>query len=725
MGKVQKIEEGALLGNGSKGVIYPVTVGKAVSVKYKNSAKNLNNALKQIEDTKCEWLHSQVEDDGFYHLYGFSSKAMYIAWENETSPEKKDAYVLLHIITGEVNTEPPENTDPILFTPMNYEDDPLKTVYSNNKYIRIRGANLKGAIYMNSLNKNIFMRRDNSEDLPRPTMEILAKLVQTEVCSPTGSVVLLSPGPNFGAQALEKGDIIIQSKANPKEFEDITIKAQVADVAKIVSPDNIELNVSNDSPVTTFRLQGVNIDNNNTVVSVQGSGVYISTKPNDPSNRTVITLTEDQVENGIDIYLTCNKYNGINVYPYPTESSQGSILIFNVDAGVSKTISYKYTYVPPMSLSFVSPTSGEMIINSPEISYTGIVLKCTSVKENLLASAYYQTGGIRQEMIVAYKGQNTDRWRVVEGGVIPASYIAANPTLDIRVNLIEDESLFNVEDLSELQFTNGILFFETQSGNQSVQLRLGYNCSSTFDFVLPAEENPALVENINYYVQSTHGTTVHNEGILEDVADIIEALPESFMQDVNYSTNNVPFNKLHELGVFENLTTIGDCAFMGCTNLESVVIPGTITNFGFGAFAGCTNLHTLTFEEGITSFDIDFIGLATKNSSDQIITVGSVAPITTLDLPSTIESLPYIETLMPIGEVIDAESDDLTNVPKIICRATTPPEFNYKPSSVWPPLGGNMTHTFSCVLYVPEAAIDNYLGTDWRCTILPIEESIE
>lgn len=44
------------------------------------------------------------------------------------------------------------------------------------------------------------------------------------------------------------------------------------------------------------------------------------------------------------------------------------------------------------------------------------------------------------------------------------------------------------------------------------------------------------------------------------------------------------------------VTSIGDCAFSGCDNLTSVVIPDSLTSIGNSAFKYCSSLTSVMFE---------------------------------------------------------------------------------------------------------------------------------
>ncbi|MDB4799886.1 leucine-rich repeat domain-containing protein, partial [Akkermansiaceae bacterium] len=85
--------------------------------------------------------------------------------------------------------------------------------------------------------------------------------------------------------------------------------------------------------------------------------------------------------------------------------------------------------------------------------------------------------------------------------------------------------------------------------------------------------------------------------------------------NVNYTdVNGVLFNKektlLHTYPadktgdnyvIPDGVTTIGNDAFRGCTNLRSIAIPNSVTSIGSGAFNGCTSLTSITIPNSVTS----------------------------------------------------------------------------------------------------------------------------
>ena len=93
---------------------------------------------------------------------------------------------------------------------------------------------------------------------------------------------------------------------------------------------------------------------------------------------------------------------------------------------------------------------------------------------------------------------------------------------------------------------------------------------------------------------------------------------EEWIQDKRYNTfvDGVKFNK--EMTVLidypwnkketnytipDSVTSIGNSAFNGCTNLTSITIPDSVTNIGEWTFRGCTNLTNITIPDNVTSIE--------------------------------------------------------------------------------------------------------------------------
>lgn len=69
----------------------------------------------------------------------------------------------------------------------------------------------------------------------------------------------------------------------------------------------------------------------------------------------------------------------------------------------------------------------------------------------------------------------------------------------------------------------------------------------------------------------------------------------------NYSGEVVIPETVTYDGMTYRVTAIGDNAFVVCSDLTSVTIPGSVTSIGGGTFSGCTGLTAITIPEGVTS----------------------------------------------------------------------------------------------------------------------------
>jgi hypothetical protein len=66
------------------------------------------------------------------------------------------------------------------------------------------------------------------------------------------------------------------------------------------------------------------------------------------------------------------------------------------------------------------------------------------------------------------------------------------------------------------------------------------------------------------------------------------------------------------------VTTIGDNAFYGYTNLTSVTIPASVTSIGNQAFSGCSGLSSVNLPESFLT-DIEYIGLTGQVAANTLI----------------------------------------------------------------------------------------------------------
>lgn len=67
------------------------------------------------------------------------------------------------------------------------------------------------------------------------------------------------------------------------------------------------------------------------------------------------------------------------------------------------------------------------------------------------------------------------------------------------------------------------------------------------------------------------------------------------------------------------VTSIGECAFSGCSSLTTVTIPDGVTTIGKYAFSDCSSLTTLTIPDSVSS--IDWVAFSGCNNLKDIVIV--------------------------------------------------------------------------------------------------------
>ena len=136
-----------------------------------------------------------------------------------------------------------------------------------------------------------------------------------------------------------------------------------------------------------------------------------------------------------------------------------------------------------------------------------------------------------------------------------------------------------------------------------------------------------------------------------------------------------------DLVIPEDITTIGQFAFCGCTALKSVTYNNSLENIGYSAFANCKGLKRIIIPESCETVQ--------RN------TFSGCEGLEEITLPST------------CIVCYDYSFEDCNNIKRINCNATIPPVIyaNTFSNSIYP----------KTLLNVPEGCVDVYKETDiWK-----------
>ncbi len=84
-----------------------------------------------------------------------------------------------------------------------------------------------------------------------------------------------------------------------------------------------------------------------------------------------------------------------------------------------------------------------------------------------------------------------------------------------------------------------------------------------------------------------------------------DRLTVEFSQYVNSECNQIEIPCYIQYAGYEyEVTSIGDCAFLDCKNLTSIIIPNSIKSIGDRAFLGCSSLSSFFIPNGVISIGV-------------------------------------------------------------------------------------------------------------------------
>ena len=150
-----------------------------------------------------------------------------------------------------------------------------------------------------------------------------------------------------------------------------------------------------------------------------------------------------------------------------------------------------------------------------------------------------------------------------------------------------------------------------------------------------------------------------------------------------------------------NVTTIEDNAFDGCSNLTRITLPEGVTTIGDKAFNLCSNLNSITLPEGVTT-----IGDKAFNFCNNLNSITFPTSLTIIgdDAFVNCDNLTSISLPQSLTEIGDFAFNGCSNLALIYCYATTPPD-----------LGNNVFNGIPspAKLHVPTDKADTYSDSPW------------
>ncbi len=105
--------------------------------------------------------------------------------------------------------------------------------------------------------------------------------------------------------------------------------------------------------------------------------------------------------------------------------------------------------------------------------------------------------------------------------------------------------------------------------------------------------------DIDSFVFNGAGTS--GTGIEFVFGDSVQKIPGNLFCEEYYMGYSPTKSKVISIIIGDNITSIGEEAFRGCTSLTSISIPNSVTNIGDYSFSNCTSLTSITIPDSVTS----------------------------------------------------------------------------------------------------------------------------
>ena len=181
-----------------------------------------------------------------------------------------------------------------------------------------------------------------------------------------------------------------------------------------------------------------------------------------------------------------------------------------------------------------------------------------------------------------------------------------------------DKDALAYESLTSLEFTGSAGSYSAAVSTDSTGNYIG-------EVIFPSEVNGDPVTTISASAlgneQKAQVTSVY-------IPDSVETIGTSAFENFT-NLETVTFEQNETAGASAQsgtgLKTIGDCAFMWCSNLKEFITPNTVTTFGGNAFSFCSGLEKIYIPDSVTNLNWAFFDLRNlkeiivdKNSSTYI-----------------------------------------------------------------------------------------------------------
>ena len=298
---------------------------------------------------------------------------------------------------------------------------------------------------------------------------------------------------------------------------------------------------------------------------------------------------------------------------------------------------------------------GEGFLAPPTTSYLNRTFNVTSVadyafdgRQNLNSrNRIYMPSSLTSIGNYAFRNTNLTRfdfWVMVDGQTVTPQNVVAIGKGAFKgctqlvycypnISTIGDEAFQGCTGLQEVTFGSAL----TSIGSSAFQGCTGLTQVEMKSKIPPTIGSGAFPDGITIFVprgckaayEATHGYEPYN--IVERIYDFVEygigyvitSSVDPYTVEVSSYEGESRYPTIPDSVYYNNcsytVTSIGNEAFSGCTNIDEITIPNTVTSIGDEAFYGCTGLYNINIPHNIIHIgDYAFAGCSNMTYLESI-----------------------------------------------------------------------------------------------------------